>query len=272
MAGVENLVQLESVIDSLPPEIASVNRDRGFLNSRLRPFVYLPSPEYWNLPDEPIVTPVDERGIIKHDELIEVVKATIKPGYNWFGVQKVSRHHLYFPSKDYSEDVSWIDGERTYSEENFRDLDIHKVSLPIVFENWLHVITLPAIKPEQDVMQNRIDSWRVTKDLFTSVDKLLLWKRRTTNRRYVVAQNDQIDKTTPYGDELTREYLAGILEEHFAGIELHLLELEGIPQEHRLIEITDRPDMLAQYYLMHARKGFINGVNKVVQRSLLQAA
>lgn len=203
---------------------------------------WLPPREFWRLPDEPFETPVDERGIIDIERLVESVKSTVDPEYTW--QQADSTHHFYWPGSNYSYDEKWVSDKKVYSTGRFRDLPIHKGELPREFENWLHIVTLPSAVPSREVMQYRTEAWRVAVNLFGSARRVVLWEKRAEKRSKYIENHPEVI-TFQEEDDFAREYIADLLDRHFRGVERHMSELERVPPEFRLIEPSGSPKELA---------------------------
>lgn len=203
---------------------------------------WLPPREFWRLPDEPIETPVDERGIVDIERLVEQVKSTIDPEYTWH--QADSTHHFYWPAALYPHEEKWTSDKKTYSTGRFRELPIHKGELPREFENWLHLVTLPPAVPDREVMQYRTEAWRVAVNLFSSARRVVLWEKRAEKRSNYVRRHPEV---IMFDDEdmFAREYIADIIDKQFRGVERHMSELERVPPEFRLVEPCDSPQELA---------------------------
>lgn len=217
---------------------ASVSR--GFFSHTI-PSLWLPSPEFWNLPKEPIETPRDKLGLIDIDELIVAVKETVTPDFNWSSPD--STHHFYWPSADYLYDTAWTKGRKKFNESSFRELPIHKGELPRVFENWLHIVTLPPTKPPREVMEYRMEGYHAAKSLFHSVREVIKWMKRSDRRAQDIANN--VIRSAD-NNEYAEEYVANIIAKHFKGVEQHTKALEQVPPEFRLIEPTSSPHELAK--------------------------
>lgn len=203
---------------------------------------WLPPREFWLLPDEPFETPVDERGIVDIERLVQQVKSTIDPAYIW--QQSDSTHHFYWPAVLYSHDDKWLSDKKTYSTGRFRELPIHKGELPREFENWLHLVSLPPAVPSREVMQYRTEAWRVAASLFASARRVVLWEKRAEKRSQYIQRHPEVIMHEN-DDAFAREYIADILDKHFRGVERHMDELERIPPEFRLVEPCDSPKELA---------------------------
>lgn len=227
-----------------PPETPEAYNRSHLVNRKEDPSLWLPPQETWQLPDEPIETPTDERGLVDVPRLIEAVKATIDPAYRW-PQPRGNKHHFYWPRANYPYEQQWWDRERMYNAGAFCNLPIHKGDLPKEFENWLHLVTLPPAVPNEEVMQYRIEAWRVATDLFKSARQVVIWERRAKKRGPYIEANPEVKKYNDDDDLYAREYMAGILDHHFRGVEQHIAALERVPPEFRLIEPASTPKELA---------------------------
>jgi hypothetical protein len=198
--------------------------------------LWLPPAELRRKSDLLIETPVDSKGLIDIPKLIDLVKATVDPEYAWpQGKCNESTHHWYWPEHLYPYEA----GDE-YSLGTFRNLPINKVELPRVFENWLHIVTEIPKVPHREVVEETIRSWRVSKDLYKSAQKMIWWERRA-RRRETIGQ-----EMTEYPDDgYAVGFTAYALERHFRGVERHLAALESIDPEFRLIEPASNPHELA---------------------------
>jgi hypothetical protein len=103
--------------------------------------------------DEKLPTPVDEFGLVDTDRLIETVKTTVDPSYNWDSYGAPNIHHLYWEHSRYP-DLS----DRTVNPREFCELPSNKIVLPSPFHPWLHIVTAPSSVPSDEVMQRRIEA------------------------------------------------------------------------------------------------------------------
>lgn len=205
--------------------------------------LWLPPQEFRLLPPgERIETPVDDRGIVDVGKLIDAVKSTIEPGYEWRGPD--STHHFEWPAFRFSYDDVWVSDGKVYSAGRFRDLPIHKGELPREFENYTHEITHWPLVPSREVMQYRIEAWRVAASLFKSARRVVLWEKRAKKRASYVERNPEV-LSYDEGDIFAAEYMEDIIDKHFRGVERHMSELERVPPEFRLVEPADSPRELA---------------------------
>lgn len=198
---------------------------------------WLPPLEYRRQPDERIPTPVDERGLVLLPELIEAVKSTVDPVYVWpQGRQHESTHHLYYEKGDYPRE----DGNE-FDPYAFRNLAIHKVELPRVFENWLHLVAEKPQRPSREVMAYRIESWRVAKELFRSASSVVLWEKHARRRQQYAPE-----EAAATGDLYAIEYMEEVIDRHLRGVDRHIDALQRIPPEFRLVEPANTPRDLAR--------------------------
>lgn len=159
---------------------------RGGHMPKRPPAIQLP-PEEFRLYDPKreglLETPLDERGLVAVGSLIQMVKQTVDPEFDWHS-EFADVHHLQWPASRYrlSEDVLSND---------FRDLAISKARIPRVFHNWTHRITVPPPMPDHDVMRYRIEAQTIALDLFrtarqtTQLMRIAELKGRALERRLV---------------------------------------------------------------------------------------
>jgi hypothetical protein len=121
--------------------------------------------------DEPIETPLDDKGLVDLDALITVVKETVEPSYKW-----ISRlndvHHLQWYKSLYHEH------ENPDLAIEFRELATRKAYVPRVFHNWTHRITLPPPMPTEEVMRYSIDAQKVATSLVKTTSEAVRLSRR----------------------------------------------------------------------------------------------
>jgi hypothetical protein len=146
------------------------------------PSAFLPPQELWRYNpyrEEPIPTPLDERGLVDVAKLIHQVKATIEPHYDWHSSFS-DIHHLEWPDRWY-ENLS--DGK--VNPHQFRNLAISKIYIPRIFHNWVHRITEPPPPPDEEVMRYRIEAQHVAMVLFRTVkhSKTLARKRNLSDEQ-----------------------------------------------------------------------------------------
>lgn len=187
----------------------------------------LPPQEVWAIdPSKTIKTPVDSRGLIVVDELIESVKAYICPEYNWDGPSDI--HHLYFYASTYWQTEQDTGG--AVPAYRFRELPVNKILVPRRFHNVIHIVTEPAEMPESQVMGNYIEAWTAARNLFASVRSAVQAERRT--RRWL-DQHQADNSLTPEQEEVGLEIMEETVLRHFRGINRHLGALSLLPTEYR---------------------------------------
>lgn len=189
----------------------------------------------------PLTTPVDERGIINIDSLIDQVKATVDPCYTW--PKHASVHHFYWPE-------SWYKIPYTEPRENptvFRNLPINKGLVPRVFENWLHQITIPPVLPEREVRACTVEAWLVARDLFLMARKTVQWQRIAERRRQLISENPtMINEGFNGSDVIGEEIMHEIFEKNFRGVTRHLERNAQLPEAFRLLPTSNEPATIAQ--------------------------
>ena len=121
--------------------------------------------------DQPIETPLDDKGLVDLDALISVVKDTIDPGYKW-----ISRlndvHHLQW----YKSLYNFHDNPDLAIQ--FRELATRKAYVPRVFHNWTHRVTLPPPVPSEEVMYHSIEAQKVATSLVKTTSEAVRLSRR----------------------------------------------------------------------------------------------
>jgi hypothetical protein len=216
------------------PVQAPVDRDRSFLINEEDARKQLPPRDVWLFDPyaaaNKLETPVDERGLIDPHTLIRAIKSTVEPSYSW-PTDQLSVHHLYFHRDWYG-----YPSAGPYAR-SFRELSVHKVLVPKIFENWVHLITNPADIPSQEVMQSRIESWSISRHLFKSVRSVVNWERRGVARERSIAEG-VIELPAEFNgeDEIGKAYLEDVINHHFKGLQIHMNRLEQVPPEFRFIE------------------------------------
>lgn len=121
--------------------------------------------------DERIETPLDQRGLVDLDGLIEVVKQTVDPSFNWRSPFN-DVHHLQWYSALYHNH----DDPRLAV--TFRELVNRKAYVPRAFHNWVHNVTLPPPVPSEEVMRHSIDAQRVAISLARTAAQAVKLSRR----------------------------------------------------------------------------------------------
>jgi hypothetical protein len=106
-------------------------------------------------------TPVDERGLVDLDQLVTLVKQTVRPEFSWLSSFN-DIHHLQWFASNYS--GSEATGGLVDMGE-FRELVNRKAFIPRVFHNWIHHVTLPPPVPSIEVMKYSVDAQRVAMSL-----------------------------------------------------------------------------------------------------------
>lgn len=116
---------------------------------------------------EKLDTPLDSRGLVDFEALVQTVNATVDPTYTWppcpsrLNSKRNNLHHLQWPNAWYMN----MDESLAFRKE-FRELSISKAVLPIRFHNWVHIVTQPPPVPSKEVCQYRIEADRVMRKLF----------------------------------------------------------------------------------------------------------
>ncbi len=180
------------------------------------PPLYLPPRELWRFnpdEDERLPTPVDERGLVDVEKLINLVKTTVDPAFTWKPSEEPNRHHLYWRQGYYP-----VEPENSVNPREFRNLAVNKILIPRIFHNWLHVVTDEPPVPSVEVMHYRIEAQRVALELFKSARK-----------------SKRLIRLNKLSDAELEERLSRNFEEFSANLE----RAYAIPEEYRLIDFSD---------------------------------
>ena len=122
-----------------------------------KPNVGLPPREFWlhnPQTDGLIPTQTDRYGLVDVPRLIQDIKATVDPSYDWES-DFSDDHHLYWPKNQYP-DIP----EAFANPHEFRYLMMNRLDGPRVFHSWLHRVTEPSAPPGEEVMYYRIQAER----------------------------------------------------------------------------------------------------------------
>lgn len=188
-----------------------------------------------------IPTELDHNGVVDIHATIESVKECIDPNYEWNN--QTSLHHFQWPGEWYTS--ARFNGD--YIPYKFINLPISTGVVLREFENVLHRVTLPPPVPSREVMQYRIESWHVAKNLFQTARKTIQWQKIQRKRREYVKNNPSILKVGFDGqDVIGEEIMFEILDKHFNSYEQLLEKQEAIPEEHRIVDISGPPQIVAK--------------------------
>lgn len=196
--------------------------------------------QIFDLKRDPLLeTPLDERGLVDVAKLIEQIKTTVDPSYRWTS-QVNDVHHLQWPASHYHNQ----DGVHS-NPHVFRDLAISKVTVPRVFHNWLHRITIPPPLPSDEVMGYRTEAQNVAVSLF---------------------------RTAKLGKQITRiKGLSDTIIEHrlihqFEDFSQQYEEARIIPVEFNLIDTSERLATIHDMFAIGSKLGKIATVSTIVRR------
>jgi len=187
-----------------------------------------------------IPTPIDERGLVDVDALIDVVNGTVDSSFSWKSSMN-DIHHLHWASRYYD----FRFGMQVNPQE-FRNLDISKIQTPRIFHNWIHQITEPPPVPSEDVMQYRIETQRVVQALFRSV-----------------RQGKQISRNKLVSDDV----VAGKLIQHFDEFNKNLEAAKRLPVEFQPFDLDScTPENIEDMFAMSRSIGKAAIVSTVVRK------
>lgn len=182
-----------------------------------------------------------DTGLIDITSLIETVKSTVDPSYQW--PRGLSMHHFYWPGANYA---STAEPESRFAPATFRNIPVHRGLVLRTFENWLHTITEPPEIPSPEVRDYRVMAWHVARDLFKTARKTVQWERMAQRRRTLIAENPQIIPAGFNGvDVIGEEIMQEVLERHFRVFELQLTRQDDIPEALRIVDLSGSPKEIA---------------------------
>lgn len=210
----------------------------------------LPPDEYWAKdPLKTVETPVDSRGLIIVEDLINTAKEYICPEYKWDG--PADKHHLYYYAAVYRALEQSSDGN--IPAQQFRELAVNKIYIPRRFHNVIHKVMLPADIPSPDVMRNYTEAWTVARKLFASVRRAVRAGRKVRHRLAAASEADPLSEPEKVDEEIMQEALS----KHFGEIGRHLGALILLPEEYRPIKVdANIHDSLSKLggVLLHGRQ------------------
>ncbi len=184
---------------------------------------------------EKIDTPVDDRGLVDVTKLIESVKATVHPDFEWpTSLREPDEHHFYWYKSLYPSEV---DGEST-NLAIFKGLPIHKGLVPRTFHDWLHQVTIPPEVPEPEVIEYRIEAWDVAATLFQGIQN----QRSRIVRRF--KRDYKNDSEFMDEDTINQRMINQIAEDNFPTWHRNIERLRLLPPDFRLISPNETPVVL----------------------------
>lgn len=178
----------------------------------MRPIQWLPPEEQrlWDIKtDGKLETPLDGRGLVDLDALVELGKRTIEPTYDWASPFN-DVHHLQWPAATYK-------AESTTAHE-FRELVGRKTYIPRLFHNWLHHITEEPALPSEEAMTHSIRAEEIAKAISTTVQMAV----RLTRKKGI--------------SEIKREHE---LERKFEAYTLYVENARLVPIEFQLLKLAE---------------------------------
>lgn len=168
-----------------------------------------------------IETPVDERGLVKEEELFVEMARIISTDFEWRD-QPDDVHHLY-PYKNL-----YVDLGKDYVD--FRNLAINQALLPIQVHWLTHKVTeIPSV-PAREVVIKRKEGFIVAKKLFGAASNVVRFREARDRKYRAFVQREGVD------DPLDLDFIKTRYENNLTAVEMFLEENEGIPVEFRLVE------------------------------------
>jgi hypothetical protein len=152
--------------------------DNEHLPATLPPIEAAPLLEYYNPEtrrldkDHLLETAVDSRGIVLPEIILDDVLSTVDPSYKW-PMDFCDVHHFVWEKRHYS--VMNNGGDTT--PHFYREIPFHKGYIPRVLHNYLHAITEQPEVPPYDVMERRVESYRVAQRLFEAAKSVIRFEK-----------------------------------------------------------------------------------------------
>jgi hypothetical protein len=206
----EGMVTMPIVCEPVP-DTSSEEVERAYLGG-------LPPVEFREIKDpskEKIPTPLDERGIVDSDKLIQVVNETVRLEYKWPG--KADKHHGQWQKADYVALQAWSPETHAFA---FREMAPNKMLIPRIYHNRIHAVTVEPPMPPPEVMRESVKEWIIFKNFFESVQQttqvVRIFDRERSRRTFNTQQEDILN------EELLRK---------LSGVFLNLEALETVPIE-----------------------------------------
>jgi hypothetical protein len=184
------------------------------VSTRAQLKVGLPPRELWlhdPKVDGLIETPRDKFGLVDVEKLVEVMKSTIHPSYDWKSHFN-DDHHLYWPRPDY------LDLPEAYANPHeFRYLQINRLDGPRMFHSWLHHAGEKPKLPDEEVMHFCIHRERALGALAQHI----------TSTKWLITQSDL--SATRVKEQVSRRVddFVAVLEQH-----------RSLPQEFRYEKVA----------------------------------
>lgn len=155
-------------------------------------------------------TPLDSRGLVDLDGLVELGKQMVDENYQW-----TSRfndvHHLQWPAASYAEEL----GPPAHA---FRELVQRKAFIPRQFHNWLHILTLPPPLPSEEAMRYSIDAEQTARALASTAELAVRLTRMP---------------------DIPEKKLALRLEQQFENYTLYVKNARLVPEEFQLVRLEE---------------------------------
>jgi hypothetical protein len=187
----------------------------------------------WENPNRKLDTPVDERGIVDVPKLIQAVRSTVDPEYNWMSIKNV--HHLYYEEDEYP----YIH-KADHNPHRFRNLPTSKILAPIDFHGWAHEVMVKPEPPSDEIMAYRIDAWNVARRLFNKAREVVQTEKHTRRRCRKVAEDSSfLNKAYNGEDVFGAAFLKSEYEANFIAFAEHLKDYKRIPEEFHVVDLAN---------------------------------
>ncbi len=158
-----------------------------------------------------IETPLDSRGFVDLDALVEVGRKTVTSDYQWESPFN-DVHHLQWPR------LAYAGSAETGLAWDFRELARRKAFLPRQFHNWLHYITQPPPVPDEESMRFAVQAERTTRALAATAQLAV----RLTRKKFIPEKR-----------------LRERLEQEFDHYTMYVENARLVPEEFQLLKLAD---------------------------------
>lgn len=213
----------------------------------------LPPLEAWKKPDKWIdissglarrdaprlVFPVDDRGFVRPDQIVESVTDTLFwNDYDWpFDPSDMEtrpdEHHFYYERKKYLVDANQGDE----IPHQFRELPTSIGRMPRQLHNAIHDFSLPPEKPDNEAMREYVGSYQLAHEAFRKMFKRAKRVLHHIDMPYDMAPFDINEKRM---DPIDEAFMQSFFSEHFktysVSIELFRVASQNIDLEQYILE------------------------------------
>jgi len=124
--------------------------------------------------DYQLAAPVDERGIVDIYATVDTALNLVDPEYVWpRDSPQPDIHHFVWERAKYHPRY-W---NESHVPRDYREIPFHKGYMPRQFHDFLHTVMTPPPIPSLEVMQRRVASYEVARDLFLAARQAIMFNR-----------------------------------------------------------------------------------------------